>query len=420
MTVEMEPQETKSASGRQSTHSLGLYFGALTLVMGLGRPDCGLAQYPIQFFLKERLHLSATANSAFMLQINLPFFFGFLFGFIRDRWQPFGLGDRGYLLLATPVAVVTYLWLATTNVTYPILLAGMMLAAAAFQFLMAAAQGPMTVEGQSRHMTGSLGALWWFAYYVPSAVAALIGGYLAGYGTMRITLTLAAVLTGLIVALACREPAALAHDKTAMRPAAESGSAAVLRLIRHRPLWPATAIMFLWTFSPGWDTPLLYFLTDKFRFTDAMYGSFEAWQYGATALAIAFYGFLCRRYSLRRLLWIGTALGTMAGPLFLTINGPHQALYVAIIVGLFSGIAVATYMDLLYRSCPKHLEGTATAIGGAAFFVALYFGDLLGSRLYDKGGFPLAMAATTVSSALVFAFLPFLPGELTMGRDRQA
>jgi Na+/melibiose symporter-like transporter len=244
-----------------------------------------------------------------------------------------------------------------------------------------------------------------------------MGGYLSSYSSIQITLAVAALITAALLALALWQPRVLAEDESAMRPAHESGIRAILRLASHRPLWPAAAIMFLWTFSPGWDTPLLYYLTTKLKFTDAMYGTFEACQDGATALSIVGYGLACRRISLRRLLWIGTALGTLAGPLFLLIRGPQQALVIAIIVGLLCGIAVGAYMDLLFRACPKDLEGTATAVGGAAFFIALYFGDLFGSWLYDKSGFPLAMAATTISSALIFAFLPFLPRDLTAMRD---
>ena len=64
------------------------------LLLNLGDPAVGLINIPVSFFLKNRLHLAAHEQAIFRLWIGAPLFVSFVFGFLRDRWSPFGSGDR--------------------------------------------------------------------------------------------------------------------------------------------------------------------------------------------------------------------------------------------------------------------------------------------------------------------------------------
>jgi hypothetical protein len=72
----------------------------------------------------------------------------------------------------------------------------------------------------------------------------------------------------------------------------------------------------------------------------------------------------------------------------------------------------AAYWDLLIRACPKGLEGTAYMLAVSGVFIATGGGDLFGSWLYLRGGFGLAIAATTIASALILPILPTIPREV--------
>src|SRR5436309_2070673 len=77
---------------RQRLAVLG-YCGALLLLLNLAAPYAGLIGIPVSFFLKNRLHLSAHQLAEFNLWTGIPLYVSFVFGFIRDRWSPFGGGD---------------------------------------------------------------------------------------------------------------------------------------------------------------------------------------------------------------------------------------------------------------------------------------------------------------------------------------
>ena len=76
-----------------------LYLSVLILLLGFGAPFGGLIDVPVSFFLKNKLHLSAPAVADFRLASAIPLYLSFAFGFIRDTWHPFGMRDRGYLVI---------------------------------------------------------------------------------------------------------------------------------------------------------------------------------------------------------------------------------------------------------------------------------------------------------------------------------
>ena len=66
--------------------------------------------------------------SIFRLLTGIPVYFAFVFGLVRDQWNPFGLRDRGFFLIFAPVTVAAFLWMATSHLSYRGLLIGMLLA----------------------------------------------------------------------------------------------------------------------------------------------------------------------------------------------------------------------------------------------------------------------------------------------------
>src|SRR5262245_15703407 len=95
----------------QVRRDLAVYFAALTLALGFSVPG-GVASLPIQFLLKDDLHLGPQGMAAFEALILVPACLGFLSGWLRDRWRPSRLADRGCLMIGGAVAIGCYLCLA--------------------------------------------------------------------------------------------------------------------------------------------------------------------------------------------------------------------------------------------------------------------------------------------------------------------
>ena len=118
------------------------------------------------------------------------------------------------------------------------------------------------------------------------------------------------------------------------------------------------------------------------------------------------------------LLWIGfiLAVGQMTPLLFThTANG---AILAAIPMGVIGGIAQAALQDLTIRSCPPGLQGTMMMLFTSLYYIAVRFGDLFGTFLYDHmGGFYTALWATIGVYALILPALLLVPRRLIATAD---
>lgn len=402
---------------RASRRRIISYFALLNLSVGLGTPLTGLAAIPIIYILKDQLRLSSFELALFIAIASAPAYVGFIFGFFRDRWRPRVWGDRAYLLIGGAMALGAYLWLGRAPTEYNAMLCGVVIAGVAYTIIAAAAQGLMTVVAQAHLMTGRLSVVFGFGIFVPYVVSALLGGWLVAHVSARGTFILAGCATALIIAQAFWQLGAK-HGSPGRAPDAdEGGLSAAARLMAHRPIWPAALIWFLWNFSPGWVTPMFYHLTQTVKISSQLFGTFTALQWGFFLPTTILYGAVCRRIPLAQLLWWGTLVAILQGPIMFFANSAGSAIAVAVGFGLFGGFATAAYFDLIMRSCPAGLEGTGVMLSGAALAVATNSGNLLGSWMYDRGGFALAVIVTTLATALIVPVLWWVPANITATRE---
>jgi MFS family permease len=283
--------------------------------------------------------------------------------------------------------------------------------------IFASAQALMTGVAQAYGMTGRLSVVFGFGYFTPAVISALAGGWLVAHASVSGTFLIAGAVTIVIAMQAFWRLKAASEFESDLGPV-EKGFAAVKRLIRHRPLWPAAAIYFLWNFGPGWGTPMFYHLTERVRISSELFGTFTALQSAFFLPTTLLYGVLCVRAPLSALLWWGTTVAILQGPIMFLAQGPASTIVVAVLYGLFGGFATAAYIDLIMRSCPRGLEGTAMMVAQtSAFALAGSLGNLLGSWIYSKGGFTWAVIITTLATALIVPVLRSVPAKLTATRD---
>ncbi len=392
------------------------YFGALMFANALGDPT-GLLSLPVLFVLKDDLHLGPQALAIFEAVTFIPVYFGFLFGFLRDRWRPFGWGDRGYLLIAAPLAIGCYLWLAAGAVSYSVLLAAMLLAMVSYQMLDTALESLMTAVAQRYLMTGRLSAIAEMSEAVPGIVAVLAGGWMASHVSLQRTALLAAAFTAVIVVQAFWVPGPFLAEQSRALPADETSWAAIVRLLRHRPLWPTVAILLLWDFSPGWGTPLFYYLTEDVHLSSEVVGLCRAVSLGCVLIVAPFYGYVCLRLSLKRSLWLAVTINILPGLLFLLITNATQAVVISLVVGLPQAFGHVALFDLLRRACPKELEGTGVMLGFSAFALAGSAGDIFGAWLYARSGMAVCLIVDALTNALILFILARLPASLVSGAE---
>jgi len=118
-----------------------LYLGLLIVLLAFGNPNGGLIDVPISFFLKNKLHLEAHELANFRLVSAIPLYLSFVFGFVRDTWNPLGMRDRGFMMIFGAISAGFYVFFAFTVVSYVTLLIAVLLLTASFLFIASAQNG---------------------------------------------------------------------------------------------------------------------------------------------------------------------------------------------------------------------------------------------------------------------------------------
>ena len=412
-----------STSTNTKTRRILLYFGPLTLLIYLLAPE-QLLDIPTSYMLKNQLHATASQVSIFRVMTGIPIYLGFVFGMTRDLWSPMSLRDRGYLMLFPSLTAVILVVMALSPVTYTALLIGMTAAMISFRFIIAAYQGLIALIGQEALMSGRLSVLWSVFSYLTLGAAAFAAGFFTEHMTPRETFLTVAPLTLLISLFGLWKPGAVflhTYDSPLARGSDLLGD--IKRLLRHRAIYPALLINFLWVFTPGVQTALQYQLTDHLHAADSIYADYYGIYIVSFLPTFLLYGFLCTRASHRTLLWCATLTAVPAIIPLAFIHSGDQALLVAMPMGLLGGLATAAYYDLAMRSCPAGLQGTFMMLTAGITVLSLRGSDFLGSWIYASSsvhGFVYCVIATTASTALILSVIPLVPKQLTATADGEA
>lgn len=400
----------------------------LVVLLGFGAPFGGLIDVPISFMLKNKMHLTATDVARFRLVAGIPLYLSFVFGFVRDIWNPFGMKDRGFMVLFGAICAGIYLFYAFAPLHYLTLLVASVLLTTAFLFVSGAQVGLTAAIGQELLMWGEVSVAWKMFSSIPVLAAFLLGGQLSGVLEMesanhsvRILFLIGAAIMLVVAAYGAWKPAGVFTAGGEHRVAAESTINTLKRLVTHWPIYPALLIYLLWNFAPGYQTPLQFYLQNSLHASDAQWGEWNAIFTASYFPTFLVFGVLCRKYPLRRLLLWGTIIAVPQMVPLVFIHSVRGALIAAIPIGLTGGIASAAYIDLLIRSCPEGLQGSVLMMAGSLLYVISRFGDLLGTVLYERfQNFDVCVIAITMVYALILPTLRLVPPSLTATPDGKA
>lgn len=398
-----------------------LYFATLVLLVTLAAPAGTLVSISTAFVLKNQLHAWPSQVALFSFVTSLPLYLAFLFGLTRDRWNPFGLRDRGFLLLFASLTALALAWIAQSRLSFLGLFAGMMVAMIAFQFVSAAYTGLMALVGQEQLMSGRLASLAGTVGLIPAAIGASASGWLVEHVSPHETFLTAAALALCVALIGLWKPPAVfeqAYGQPIARGTDLRGD--VKRLLKHRAIYPALAIVFLDQFMPGGTTPMQYYLTDRLHAPDEMYGYYMAIFVGSFIPTFLLYAWLCKRITLEKLLWWGTVIMIPQTVPLAFIHSGNQALLLAMPLGLLGGVAGASYLDLAMRTCPPGLQGTYMMLSGGLSSLSAGISNVVGAAIYSASpryGFLYDVIAMVLVFTAILPMLKLIPREIVARTD---
>ncbi len=408
------------AKPRASSRPLYLYFSLLALLVNVTSPQW-LLDIPTSYMLKDLLHATASQVSWFRLVTGIPFYAGFIFGLVRDSWNPFGWRDPGYFRIFVPLTMIALAGGAFSRTTYTGLVLGMLFTTISYSFIAAAFQGLLALIGQEALMPGRLSTLSNVFISVAAVLGYVASGWMSTELSPRQVFLVVMALTAILGVFGFWKPRSIfrhAYDNPHARGASFFGD--VKRLVRHRAIYPVILITMLWFFTPGANTPMQFFLTNRLHASDAVYAEFSAILYAGFFPTTFLYGFLCTRFPARKLLWFSMIVGVPQFIPMAFIHDGKQALVAASVIGLLGGLGNAAVVDIAIRACPPGLQGTLMMIVMSLYPLSSRVGDVFGSWLFGLSpshGFFYCVVAITIIYVLILPLIPLLPKEMIATAD---
>jgi MFS family permease len=408
------PAAGEAAQEKGAVRRLMVFFAIVYVVEGLGQTT-GLIAQPLNYFLKEVHGWTPVQITAYLTLFNLPWVIKPVYGLVSDFVPLFGYRRKSYLLIANAAATVALLW--TTQITAPDrLVYALMLTAYAMAISSTLCGGILVENGQRLHESGAFVNQQWLWFNVATMIAAVTGGQLVE----RLDATAALHAAAALIALA---PLAVMAGTLALIPEKKSVIAidelkATLRSLiagfKKRELWIVGLFIFFYYFSPGFNTPLYFHMTDSLGFSQAyigILGSFSAAGWIAGALL---YRRFFERMSARNLLIMSILVGTVSTVAYLLLINEVAAAILNLFSGFSAMLATVATLTLAADYSPKRSEGFSFAVLMSIINIAIAASDNVGSFLYDKV-FDRSLTPLILLSAAVTAVALVLVPMLRLG-----
>jgi MFS family permease len=388
-----------------------LFFAIVYIVEGIGQARVGVIFQPLNYYLKV-IGWTPVQVTAYLAILNFPWIIKPVFGLVSDFIPLFGYRRKSYLIISSICAVGAYAWIA--RLTEPSEFALLLVLTS---FAMATAStlcGALLAEnGQSYRLSSTFVGQQWLWFYIAIMASSFVGGALverlpplsalqAAAGVAAVA-PIAVILASLFLLSERKSPA----NRREMQRTFQS----LVTALKSAKLYLVAVFLFLYSFAPGFGTPLYYFMTDELKFSQSYIGIL-----GSIASAGWIAGALVHRWFLRKmsskaLLYLSIVFGTLAAASFLLLADEVTAAIVNFANGAAMMIATIASLTLAADYCPKRSEGFAFAGLMSIMNLADVFSNNIGAFLYEHvfdsrlGPLIIVSAATTAAAAVLVPLL---------------
>jgi hypothetical protein len=181
--------------------------------------------------------------------------------------------------------------------------------------------------------------------------------------------------------------------------------------LKSRKLYLVAAFLFLYSFAPGFGTPLYYHMTDTLHFSQSYIGVLGSIASAGWIAGAVVHRWLLPRVGAGSLLYLSILLGTVSAASFLLLTGEVSAAFVNFGSGLAAMIATIATLTLAAQHCPSRAEGFAFAglmsISNLADVFSINVGAFLYEHVFDNRLAPL-IVVSAASTAVAIFLVPLL------------
>jgi MFS family permease len=388
-----------------------VFFAIVYVVEGVGQARVGIIFQPLSYYLKVN-GWTPLQVTAYFAVLNFPWIIKPVFGLVSDFLPLFGYRRRSYLVISSICAVVAYAGIAASS--EPGEFAFLLLLTSYAMATSSTLCGALLAEnGRSFRQSGLFVSQQWLWFYIAIMASAFAGGELverlSPASALQVAASIAAIapIAAILGALLLLKESRTEVSRTEIRRTVRGLAAA----LRSAKLYVVAVFLFLYSFAPGFGTPLYYYMTDTLAFSQAYIGTL-----GSIAAAGWIAGALVHRWFLARLrskslLYLSIVLGTASAASFLLLTDEITAALVNFANGMAAMIATIASLTLAAQHCPKRAEGFAFAglmsISNLAEIFSMNVGAFLYEHVFGSRLAPL-IVVSAASTALALVLVPLL------------
>jgi MFS family permease len=388
----------------ESVRRLMLFFAVVYTVEGIGQAKAGIVWQPLTYFLKTQYGWTALQIAASLSVLDVPWVVKPIYGLVSDFLPLFGYRRRSYLLLSNLAAVAAFAWV--TRVMAPGAIVVALLLTSIAMAISSTLCGALLVEnGQRHHASAAFVNQQWLWFNGAVAATSLAGGglieILSPAGALHTAALVAAIAPiAVLVSLHLVEEARAGIDRAELRRRLDG----LLSTFRSRTLWLVAAFLFCYYYSPGFGTPLYFYMTDHLHFSQGFIGALSAVSAVGWVAGGLLYRWLLTGMRTRALLQLSIVLGTLGTLAYLVMLDPISAVVVYFLTGVAGMIANVATLTLAADHSPARAEGFAFAALMSVINFATPLADTSGAFLYEHL-FNNRLAPLIVMSAAFTAFV---------------
>lgn len=388
-----------------------VFFAIVYLVEGIGQARVGIIYQPLTHYLKD-IGWTALQVAAYFAVLNFPWVIKPVFGLVSDFVPLLGYRRKSYLIAASLCAIAAFAVIARqaepAAIALPLLLTSYAMATASTLC------GALLAEnGQTYRLSSTFVSQQWLWFYIAIMASSFAGGALVE-SLPALTAVQAAAVIAAIAPIAVLLASLFLLDEqkaSASAPEMRRTLQALVTATTSARLYLVGLFLFLYSFAPGFGTPLYYFMTDELKFSQSYIGILGAiasagWIAGALA-----HRFMLSGMSSKALLNLSIVLGTLSAASFLLLADPVSAAIVHFANGVALMIATIASLTLAADYSPRRAEGFAFAGLMSIMNLADLASSTVGAWLYDNvfdGRLGPLIVVSAASTAFALVLVPLL------------
>ena len=385
-----------------------VFAGLVYFVQATGSTG-GIAGQTISFYCKEVLGWSSGTVAYFWGIVGIAWLWKPLIGLVSDLFPINGYRRKSYIYISNTLAILFWWYMGYASIqgmltTFWSLAVPLALIGLQFCVTDIAADGLTVQKSQAAKNEGDLQAVQWGSIYTGLMLTTLaatwlaqwvipddvLGGSIIGcnlYFKLGVVFFIASVFP-LINIISCyflvQEEKVTFNSERVLITLKELFTA-----LKDSKVWILMLCIFMLHFSPGFGTPLFYYIRD-FCGSDGgqMPKMWFAWismlDKIMALIGIILFRMYWRKMDTEKVLYFLVIVACLSTLCYLWVSNVYHIIVVSVLFGSFSGFIHVTFLTIAAQNTPKYVEGIIFAGYCAVFNLAGTASNFTGGWLIDK------------------------------------